>query len=214
MKTAYIVPLCILSLFLLSSYTLANPNAGGVSVQNVSPEITFIHFSSLNDSTVVNITVSDYNSWRDIYSITVEIIGDDGPICVVNYTQHTTRSNWTISDHFNETIGNYFIPSESRVQRSSGNETVKDLCEMQILFTFEPIRARSLIVTVEDRSGMTALARADYPSPLATVPERLPIPTDIISITLAIIGTIVGIKLKYDSFKRPIKDLRNGVRKK
>ena len=213
-RSGYLIMLWILAILLLSATASANPDATGVSVQNVSPEITFIHFSSVNDSTVVNITVSDYNSWKDVYRVTVEIWGDDGPLAVVTYTQYTTRSNWTMADHFNESVGDYFIPSESGVRRPSGNETVKDLCEMEIVFTFKPIRAKNLIVNIEDRGGMNAGARVDYPSPFATVAERLPIPTDIISVTLAILGTIGGIKMKYGSFGKPVKDLKNGVRKR
>jgi len=213
-RTGYLILLWLLLTILLSATASANPDATGVSVQNVSPEITFVHFSSVNDSTVVNITVSDYNSWRDIYRVTVEIWGDSGPIAVVTYTQYATRSNWTMYDHFNESIGDYFVPEESGVQRPAGNETVQDLCEMQILFTFKPVRAHNLFVTIEDRGGMNAGARIDYPSPFATVAERTPIPTDIISVTLAILGTVIGIKVKYGSFEKPIKDLKNGVSRK
>ncbi len=193
--------------------TKANPDATGVSVLNVDPTISYIHFSSSDGIHMVQVTVSDYNSWMDVYRITVEFRGEKGPISVITYTQYSDRANMTTRvDWFNETYGHYLMESKSGIVRVSNGTTVSEKCEMNVTFAFRPIEARKVVVTVEDLEGSIARARVDYPPLFGFPMEEEPISTDLIAVVLSVFGTAGGIKLKYGSFKKPIKNLKNGVK--
>ena len=202
-------------LIFISTSVNANPGGAGVGVLNVKPTLSYVHFSSADGVHMIEVNVSDYNSWQDIYKITLTFTADDGPISVISYTQYSNRSDMTSRvDWFNETRGHYLLKDKTEiVYRVFNGSTVTQKCNMNITFAFRPIEALKVVVVVEDLGGEKASAVVDYPPLFGGVPmEHEPISTDLIAIVLATFGTAGGIKVKYGSFTKPIRNLRNGVK--
>lgn len=215
MRRAILIFVMLSSLFLFAVPVVsANPDGAGVGVLNVPPTISYVHFSSADGIHRVQVTVSDYNSWMDVYQVRLEFRGDDGPLSVITYTQYSDRTNMsTRVDWFNETHGHYLIRGETNVTRVFNGSTVAEKCELNISFAFRPIEALKVVMTVEDLNGLRAIARVDYPPLFGGIPmEREPVSTDLIAVVLSIFGTAGAIKVKYGSFGRPIKNLRNGIK--
>ncbi len=210
------VSLLLLSLLLgaPASMVRGNPDGTGVAVLNVPPTISYVHFSSADGIHRVEVTVLDYNSWKDVYQIRLEFRADDGPLSVITYTQYSDRGNLsTRVDWFNETDGHYLLQSMSGVRRVFNGTTVPEKCEINVTFALRPIEALKVVMTVEDLSGEKAVARVDYPPLFGGISLRPePISTDFIAVALSVFGTVAGIKMKYGSFTKPIKNLRNGVK--
>ncbi len=217
MKKRAIFSLLMISLIFLAVYpgiTKANPDATGVSVLNVDPKISYIHFSSSDGIHMVEVNVSDYNSWKDIYRISMTFTAEDGPITVISYTQYSNRSDMNSRvDWFNESFGHYLLKEKTGiVYRVFNGSTVDEKCNLNITFGFRPVEALKVVVVVEDLSGAVAISRVDYPPLFGFPMEEEPFSTDLIAVVLSVFGTAGGIKLKYGSFKKPIKNLRNGVK--
>ena len=192
----------------------ANPGGAGVGVLNVKPTFSYIHFSSADGVHMIEVNVSDYNSWEDIYKVTLTFTADDGPITVISYTQYSNRSDMSSRvDWFNESYGNYLIRDRTNITYRVFSGGAEERCCLNITFTFRPIEALKVVVVAEDLSGAVAVSRVDYPPLFGGIPmEQEPVSTDLIALVLSIFGTAGAIKVKYGSFMRPMKNLRNGIK--
>lgn len=203
-------------IFLLFSLVSVSENSdgAGVGVIDVSPTFSYLHFSSVGRVHWIEVNVSDYNSWKDIYKITLTFIGDGEPITVISYTQYSDRNDTSNRvDWFNETYGNYMIKDMTGITyRVFNGSTVDERCNMNIRFTFRPISALKVVVVAEDLSGAMAVSIVDYP-PLFSggSMEPGPISMDFIALILAAVGTAGATKAKYGPFRGALKNRSKGI---
>jgi len=136
----------------------------GVGVLNVPPTFRMIRVVQQDDFIRVYITISDYNSWEDIYSASVTLEDYGLETAEFFYKQYEDRTSYIKTNEFNETSGNndLLVKEKCSYEHSSKRETVDDRCNIEILFVFHTDWFTRLNVLVSDREGSTATAHIDY----------------------------------------------------
>ena len=68
-----VLVLTISTIFFFINFSSIDANAGsaGVGVLNVPPQYSMIRLVQQNNNIRIYLTISDYNSWEDIYSVSV-----------------------------------------------------------------------------------------------------------------------------------------------
>ena len=176
-----------------------NAGSGGVIVENIPPMISSLHFYAEYGVTMVEIAVSDDNSWNDIYCVCLQFFSNGQEISNISYIQYSNRSDLgSMENLFKETKGNYLIYDKSTVEKVRDAKDVQEKCTLTLRFALRPIKASYAKVRVEDLPGMNATVIVEYPLVVSgtALPES-PVPTGDISFMIALVSTAFAIKLKY-----------------
>lgn len=163
-----IFPLTISIILLFNTFSSIDAEAGeaGVGVMNVPPQYSMIRLVQQNNSFRAYLTVSDYNSWEDIYSVSV-ILEDSGvEKAEFLYKQYADLTSYEKINEFSE------IPEENKLlvikkcsyDHSYEEKTVEDKCNLEIIFVFHTTWFSGLQVIATDREGSTATLQLDYTS--------------------------------------------------
>ncbi len=193
--------LAIVSVLALTVANLPGADAGegGVTIINVPPRISRMHFSAEYGITRIYMSVSDDNSWRDIYSVNLTFFNGERKIALITYLQYANRSDLgSMEDLFTQHIGNYLIPDESYAERNRSGMSLEDKTTLNLTFSLKSIKATYVSVVVEDREGTNATVGVEYPLvSSATQLPAMPVPAEDIAFIIATIGTAVSVKLRY-----------------
>ena len=187
-----------------------NASAGkaGVGVLNVDPKFSEIRVVQQDNSFRVYITASDYNSWEDIYTVSV-ILEDYGTqTAEFLFKQYEDETKYNKIDEFSENPeGSLLIKERCSVQRSDELETISDKCELNLIFVFNMVWFSQLNIVISDREGGTATANIDYSAeelmrsdnmiviPSLPEPISVTIPPYFLNLVAFIIAAIGTVKL-------------------
>lgn len=154
----------LLFLFIFLSESVLGGHAG-VGVLNVSPEYRATRIIQTEDVVKIYLTVSDYNSWRDVYQVDLFLENHGVTIAQFRFRQYESTISYEEVDEFREIQGNgYLLPDECSVSRSSSKETVDDRCLLHVVFVFTPIPyCTRIAIFTYDRGGLFAEASIGYP---------------------------------------------------
>ena len=102
------------SLILFFMFFSFNANAGnaGVGVQNVLPKYGMIRLVQVDNSIRIYITTSDYNSWQDIYTVSVILEDYGAETAKFTYKQYEDDTSYQIIDEFSESGGRDLLIEE------------------------------------------------------------------------------------------------------
>jgi hypothetical protein len=142
-----------------------NASAGkaGVGVLNVAPKFSEIRVVQLDSSFRIYITASDYNSWEDIYTVSVSLEDYGVQTAEFLFKQYEDETKYNKIDEFSENPEDGLLVKERcSVQRSSETETVVDKCELDLIFVFDIVWFSQINIVISDREGGTATANIDY----------------------------------------------------
>ncbi|MEW6069936.1 MAG: hypothetical protein AB1485_04905, partial [Candidatus Thermoplasmatota archaeon] len=142
------VMLSLLNIFI----TQAQAQGAGVGVLNVPPEYRNLQIVSNGSVVEVRLIVTDYNSWRDIQQVRVDIrIGTKGDIIAAFlYKQYSDEENKVRIDEFRNIIGSALVPERCKVERSNSTSTISDRCSMRLTFAFLPVPGDSIEISITD----------------------------------------------------------------
>jgi len=142
-----------------------NVSAGtaGVGVLNVAPKFSEIRVVQQDDSFRVYITASDYNSWEDIYMVSVSLEDYGVQTAGFLFKQYEDETKYNKIDEFSEVPeGSLLVKEKCSAQRSSEKETIADKCELKLILVFHMVLFSQLNIVISDREGGTSTANIDY----------------------------------------------------
>jgi len=181
-----------------------------VGVLNVSPKISVIRVVQQEDFFRIYITASDYNSWEDIYTVSVGLEDYGSQTAEFLFRQYEDETKYKKIDEFSEMpeVG-LLVKEKCSAQRSSEQETISDKCELDLILVFHIVWFSQLNIVITDREGGTATANIDYNAeelmrsdttitiPSLDEPISVAIPPyllNLIAFTIAAAGTIMLVK--------------------
>ncbi len=195
------IAITVLVLVILSSSLLpVKGQEPGVTVINVPPEFSSLDIRSKNGLHNIEVVISDYNSWGDIFTVEVEVLDErEDQIARVVFQQYADNTTAERTDAFLELLGEILIRDLSTVSYNLNPQTIDERTEMHILFVISPVSGRWLTVTATDLSGLFAIARVEYLTGLIGGAAVIP-PLVLIMLALGASVVIVGARLRRERF--------------
>ena len=159
--------LVISIIFLFSILFAINVKGGGgkagVGVESPPPQFNEIRLTEHENTIRVYLTITDINSWEDIYS--VNIILEDAGVEKARFIfeQYSDVSTWDKINEFSEVSkdNNLLITKKCQYDTLDKEETLKG-CYLNLLFVFETTWFTQMIIIADDRGGATASLELDY----------------------------------------------------
>jgi hypothetical protein len=162
-RTLLLLFISIIVLFFPLFSINASAGKAGVGVLNVAPKFSEIRVVRQESSFRVYITASDYNSWDDIYAVSVSLEDYGVQIAEFLFKQYEDETKYNKIDEFSENPeGSLLVKERCSVQRSSETETIADKCELNLIFVFNLVWFSQINIVISDREGGTATAHIDY----------------------------------------------------
>lgn len=210
-----ILSLVISTIILFITFSHINANAGnngqtGVGVFSAPPQYSIIRLVQQGDDIRVYITVSDINSWKDIYSVSIVLEELGVEKAEFLYKQYEDETDWEIINEFSEkSKENNLLVTKKCSYDHSDKEEILTGCYLNILFVFHTTWFTRLNIIASDRGGATSTLQLDYTSEdlmrrgdIIIIPgldksmavEIPPYLLDIIALIIAAIGTRYVVK--------------------
>lgn len=162
--------LVISTIILFITFSPINANAGnkgqtGVGVFSAPPQYSIIRLVQQGDDIRVYITVSDINSWKDIYSVSIVLEELGVEKAEFLYKQYEDETDWEIINEFSEkSKENNLLVTKKCSYDHSDKEEILTGCYLNILFVFHTTWFTRLNIIASDRGGATSTLQLDYTS--------------------------------------------------
>jgi len=162
--------LVISTIILLITFSSINANAGnngqtGVGVFSAPPQYSIIRLVQQGNDIRVYITVSDINSWKDIYSVSIVLEDLGVEKAEFLYKQYEDETDWEIINEFSEkSKENNLLVTKKCSYDHSDKEEILTGCYLNILFVFHTTWFTRLNIIASDRGGATSTLQLDYTS--------------------------------------------------
>jgi len=209
-KLSLVISTIILFITFSSITVNADNGKAGVGVKNAPPQYSIIRLVQQGDDIRVYITVSDINSWEDIYSVSVVLEDSGVEKAEFLYKQYEDTTTWEKINIFSETSeeNNLLVAKKCSYDTEDNEETLKG-CYLNLLFVFHSTWFSRLNIIASDRGGSTSILQLDYTAEdlmrsgdIIIIPgieesiaiEIPPYLLDIIAILIAILGTWYFVK--------------------
>ncbi len=211
--TLIFISITIISITFFPIHAYAkNSGQAGVGVLSAPPQYSIIRFAQQGDFIRTYITVSDINSWEDIYSVSIVLENSNVEQAVFRYQQYKNESSWEKINTFEEISkeNNLLVTKKCSYDHSDIEEILKG-CYLNLIFVFQTTQFSNLKIFASDRGGATSTLDLDYSSEdilrssnIIIIPGidksiSIEIPgyvLDIIALFIATIGTYYIIKKK------------------
>jgi len=138
--------------------------SAGVGVMNVKPNFSDIEIKQIDDSMRVYLTISDYNSWRDIFKVQVRLMGgNDETLGYFVFQQYEDVDKYDEINLFYEGEESSLLNMQAcDATHSDESVSVVDRCHLELRFVFTTTFFSKLSIIVEDRAGDTAETMLEY----------------------------------------------------
>ncbi|HDM25134.1 MAG TPA: hypothetical protein ENG24_00860 [Thermoplasmatales archaeon] len=205
-KTSVAAFIMVIVILLIIPYiTMGQEGSAGVGVLNVPPEYSETRIVTEDGIMKIYLTISDYNSWSDIYNVTVTIENDNTINALFLFRHYESKTSIFPLAEFEEKIGkNYLIESKCKYQHSDKTDTVSDRCLLHLVFAFYPVPGNKLTILTYDKGGLSAKTYIEYNVegvprstslimvPWMTTPVEFPVDTlDALAVAFATTATCV-----------------------
>ena len=159
---AFIMTIIVI-LLIIPHITRGQEGSAGVGVLNVPPEYSETRIVTEDGIMKVYLTISDYNSWSDIYNVTVTIENGDTINALFIFRHYENKTSTTPLAEFEEKIGkNYLIENKCKYLHSEKTDTVSDRCLLHLVFAFYPVPGNQLTILTYDKGGLSAKTYIEY----------------------------------------------------
>ena len=195
-----------------------NVQAGsaGVGVLNVPPEYSETRIVTEDGIKKIYLTISDYNSWRDIYTTTVTIKNGDAVMASFVFRQYENTDSVISFGEFEEKEGeDYLIVNKCSYSHSDKTDTVSDRCLLHVVFAFRSIPGTQLTILTYDHGGLYAKTHVEYDvEGMPRSPNRIMLPgvstpidfslytLDALALAFAVTVTAVFIRKQQEEIKK------------
>ncbi|HEX17269.1 MAG TPA: hypothetical protein ENG60_02515 [Thermoplasmatales archaeon] len=161
MRKVLIILVSLLIIFLTAH---ARASRAGVGVLNVPPTYRDIKIISYEGMTLAELTISDYNSWKDIWKVELIVRSPFREEARFVCYHYDSRESFDEVNRFEEVKGeDYLIKDLCEVKRSLYQNTVDQRCQINITFAFKPIpSSKNIVVKVYDRENAEATINVSY----------------------------------------------------
>lgn len=160
-----LVILLFLGFIALSSATVfaENGSDAGVGVINVPPNYADIKILQQENTIRAYLTLSDYNSWSDIYKVQVNLEENGVVLHSFTFKQWDSDDSFNLVNQFIDESGNFLLQeSACDVSHSSESKTVADRCQLHVRFVFQTTYFSQLHVISTDRAGDSTETFIEY----------------------------------------------------
>ena len=211
----------IIQIFSINVYA----GQAGVGVINVPPKYGNIRIVHQDTYLRLYLIISDYNSWGDIYQVTVSLEDYGAETYRFLFKQFDNAESYNEINQFSQPLGTKQLLSKERCSssHSSSLANVDERCDLELLFVFKTSHFSRINLWIEDRGGLKAEAHIDYiaeeitrdsdilliPGPDGTIVIALPSYfLNLIALIAAFIGTVYFArktnikKLKRESYEK------------
>ena len=139
------------------------PEGGGITVINVPPQFSGFSLRTQDGLNYIDIVVSDYNSWSDIFRVRVEVFDNfQAAVADVAFQQYPDNVTLTRQPRFTQPVGSYLVWSLSSATVNTQPVTVEERTEMRVTFVLSPVKGTWVSVTATDLGGLEAFAQVQY----------------------------------------------------
>jgi len=150
----FIILLIILLPIIIYPYQ-ANAGQAGVGVINVPPKYGYIRVEEQGDYVRVYLNISDYNSWADVYNVTVTLENYGKKLSTFVFQQYKDFDSFVESNEFSETPKKSHLLDTKKCffEKSTEQETIDQRCDIAIRFVFQKTFFTGLSIVINDRAG-------------------------------------------------------------
>jgi len=144
--------------------TIATAGQAGVGVLNVPPEYRNVRVLQQDNNIRIYLTISDYNSWEDLYEAKVILEYYGSEIATFTFKQYEDVTSFIKINEFSETSREKDLLQTEKLtySHSDEKETVDDRCNFDLLFVFRTTWFTNLKIITSDREGLEATTNIDY----------------------------------------------------
>jgi hypothetical protein len=127
----------------------------GVGVINVPPKYGYIRVEEQGDYIRVYLNISDYNSWADVYNVSVTLDNYGTKLSTFLFQQYKSLDSFVEINEFSENpINKHLLDTEKCFfEKSNAQETIDDRCDIAIRFVFQKTFFTGLSIVINDRAG-------------------------------------------------------------
>ena len=141
----------------------AAAQGGGITVINVPPQFSGFSIRTQDGLNYIDVVVSDYNAWSDIFRVRVEVLDDlRAAVADVAFQQYPDNITLIRQPEFTEPVGSYLVRSLSSATYNTQPVTVEERTEMRVTFVLSPVKGTWVSVTATDLGGLEAFAQVQY----------------------------------------------------
>lgn len=135
--------------------TIANAGQAGVGVINVPPKYGYIRVEQQDDLMRVYLTISDYNSWGDVYEVSVTLYDYEKEVSKFIFKQYMSLESYVEVNEFSEIPekNKLLVKEKCSYEKSNKKETVDERCDIEIRFVFKKTWFTGIHVLINDRQG-------------------------------------------------------------
>ncbi len=135
--------------------TIANAGQAGVGVINVPPKYGYIRVEQQNDLIRVYLTISDYNSWGDVYEVSVTLYNYEKEASKFIFRQYKSLESFVEINEFSETPekNKLLVKEKCLYNKSNKKETIDERCDIELRFVFKKTWFTGIHVLIQDRQG-------------------------------------------------------------
>ena len=135
----------------------------GITVINVPPQFSGFSIRTQDGLNYIDVVVSDYNAWSDIFRVSVDLLDDlRAPVAEVAFQQYPDNVTLTRQPRFTQPVGSYLVWSLSSATVNTQPVTVEERTEMRVTFVLSPVKGAWVSVTATDLGGLEAFAQVQY----------------------------------------------------
>lgn len=162
-KMLFLFGLILISPAIVSVIVSASGGQAGVGVINVPPNYAEIRIFQHENQIRVYLTISDYNSWSDIYKVQLNLEENGAILHSFVFKQWASKDSFNrINEFIDESSASLLLIESCDVSHSRESRTVADRCHLHVRFVFQTTYFSELRVTATDRAGASSEAFIEY----------------------------------------------------
>jgi hypothetical protein len=127
----------------------------GVGVINVPPKYGYIRVEEQGDFIRVYLNISDYNSWADVYNVSVTLDNYGVKLSTFLFQQYKDLDSFVEVNEFSETPKKRHLLDIEKCffEKSNEQETIDERCDIALRFVFRKTFFTGLSIVITDRAG-------------------------------------------------------------
>lgn len=154
-RTSFSIMVLVILLPLVLLPLQVEAGQAGVGVINVPPKYGYIRVEEQGDYIRVYLNVSDYNSWADVYNVTVTLENYGRKLSTFVFQQYKDFDSFIEINEFSETPKKSHLLDTKKCffEKSNEQETIDQRCDIAIRFVFQKTFFTGLSIVINDRAG-------------------------------------------------------------